>query len=396
MSGKKVFILMLFVIGIVTMLIFILKDNQETQEKIETLKSEVEPIFTEKTQPQNDEEIKSDEPLSLITALPCENYDKRAFAVMYSGDAGARPYFANLSLADFVAELPHRYIHNQPRIMGIFQCNLPEIVGPMRSGRVDHVSVATSFDAIYVPWGGSSIAKNLLKQHVVDHIDCNGEVYPSGGDGCFRRSGPMSMLEKASCSLPKLIKVAEEMEYRKDSEFRGFPHQKDLALEERPESAELDLASSNVKYSYDKETNSYKRYFSGSPDIDYENKTQYTPKNIILIFTSKEAWLVETNYTAMGLKDPWSNVDEQHQKNDSGQYPNMQLGDPWFDSKFEGEATFFLNGQKITGTWKRQKGEENPFEFYDQNGQKIKFVPGQIWMHVLEDYQDYEYKDGIS
>ncbi|MBD3300346.1 MAG: DUF3048 domain-containing protein [Candidatus Moranbacteria bacterium] len=333
---------------------------------------------------------------SLITDLPCENYQKRAYAIMYSGDRSARQYFSNLSLADFVLEIPHRYVHGQPRLMGVFQCNIPDIVGPMRSGRVDHISVAASLDAIYVPWGGSSIGKSLLKRGVVDLIDCNGEVYPGGEGACFRREGPMSMLEKASTSVPDLMEISKRMEYRETSNFEGFPHKEDKPIEKRPEFTEIEIgfeAPSNVKYVYDPESNSYKRYFDGSKDIDYETKQQYAPKNLIVIFTQKEPWLVEVDYTAQGHWDPWQGVDKQHRKNDSGQYPNMQLGDAWFDSKTEGEAIFFLDGEKITGSWKKGREASDRFQFFDETGEEIKFVPGQIWMHVLEDYQTYSYNN---
>lgn len=338
---------------------------------------------------------------SAITGLACDNKDKRAFAIMYSGDHSARQYFANLSLADFVLEMPHRPMHGQPRLMGVFQCNTPEVVGPMRSGRTDHISVAGSLDAVYVPWGGSSVGKSLLKQHVVDHIDCNGEVAPTGGSACFRRSGSMSHLEAASCNVSELIKVADENNYRKESQTKGFLHQGDAPLDERPEHCRVAVKfekPNRAVYEYNKETNSYLRYYDGQPDIDYETKKQYAPKNLITIVTKKDAWLADTDYVGQGLKDPWDGIDEEHRIRETGQYPNMQLGDPWFDEKYEGEAEFYFNGQRIIGTWKREKGVDKPFKFYDGDGQEVRFVPGQIWMHVLghgrsvgyEDEEEYE------
>jgi Protein of unknown function (DUF3048) N-terminal domain/Protein of unknown function (DUF3048) C-terminal domain len=333
---------------------------------------------------------------SPITGLACENNDKRSFAIMYSGDKSARQYFANLSLADFVLEMPHRPMHGQPRLMGVFQCNTPGIVGPMRSGRTDHISVAGSLDAVYVPWGGSSVGKNLLKNGVIDHIDCNGEVAPSGGAACFRRSGSMSHLEAASSSVPELIKVAESADYRKESQFEGFSHQGDISRDQRPDHCRVSVKfekPNRAMYEYDPETNSYLRFLDGEKDIDFETKKQYAPKNLITIVTKKDAWLAETDYKSLGLKDPWEGIDETHRVNDNGQYPNMQLGDPWFDTKYEGEAEFYFNGQQIVGKWKRKKGLENPFEFYDEKGKEIHFVPGQIWMHVLGHGRSVGYDD---
>ncbi len=373
------------IIGLVTLVVsFLINPDRkgkiliEQQPKIAEEKEESKDVYQP---PAN---------ASKITGLACDNFDKRPFAVMYSGDFGARKYFANLSLADFVLEMPHRYTHGQPRLMGIFQCNTPEIVGPMRSGRVDHISVANSFNAIYVPWGGSSIGKALLKKSVVDHIDCNGEVYPSGGAACFRREGPMSRLASASSSIPELIKKSEEVGYEKSWNWEGFQHQGDVPEDERPKSSVVKIgfeSPTDVEYHYKPETNSYSRFFHGAPDVDYETKNQYAPKNLIVIQTEKEPWLVGNDYLSLGVQDPWTGVDALHRRNDNGHYPNMQLGDPWFDTKHSGPATFYLNGEEIIGTWRRKKESESPFEFFDGNGEHIQFVPGQIWMHVLETYR---------
>lgn len=350
-----------------------------------SLRNQGEPIVIEPEEKQGDDFVLP-ENASPITGVACDNFQKRPIAVMYTGDKGAREYFSNLSLADFVLEMPHRPMHGQPRLMGVFQCNTPELVGPMRSGRTDHISVAGSLDAIYVPWGGSSVGKALLQKGVIDHIDCNGEVAPGGGNACFRREGPMSTLEKASSSIPDLIKIAEQVGYRKEAQTQSFPHQADLPREQRPEYARVRVKfeePSDVEYYYDPETNAYLRNFHGDPDFDYATGFQYAPKNLITIITKKDAWLTDTNYAELGLQNPWDGIDEEHQLRDSGQYPNLQLGDPWFDVKFEGEAEFFFNGQHIEGIWKRKKGLANRFEFYDQSGKEVRFVPGQIWMHIL-------------
>lgn len=390
MENKKIVFGGLFFVVVIILIIAIFvikKDNKKSITVEQPLKKENIGNFIPYDVPEN---------ASKITGLACENNNKRAFAVMYSGDQSARKYFSNLSLADFVLEMPHRSMHGQPRLMGVFQCNTPEIVGPMRSGRTDHISVAGALDAIYVPWGGSSVGKALLEKHVINHIDCNGEVTPGGGSACFRRSGPMSTLESASSSIPELIKVAEKVGYRKESQTKGFEHQGDLPLEKRPDYSRIRVKfekPSDVEYLYDKPTNSYLRFFGGKEDIDYETKKQYAPKNLITIITKKDTWQTDIDYVGQGLQDPWDGIDPKHRENDNGQYPNMQLGDPWFDTKFEGPAEFFFNGQHIEGTWKREKGLENPFKFFDEKGIEIHFVPGQIWMHVLEHSRTVSYED---
>lgn len=388
MENKKLILFgasLVIIVGLTTMF-FIFNKNKNSSIIKQPENTEIKTDLIAYEKPDN---------ASAITGLACENYNKRAFAIMYSDIDHF--FFSGLTQADFVLEMPHRAVHEIPRIMGIFQCNTPEIVGPMRSGRTDHISVAGSLDAIFVPWGGSSVGKELLRKGVIDHIDCNGEVAPAGNNACFRRSGPMSILSSASSNILKLIERAEEVGYRKESQTPAFQHQGNLPINERPEYGKVRVKYNKdgyvAEYLYDKETNSYKRFLFGDPSIDYENKEQHSPKNLITIITKKDAWLTETDYVGQGLQDPWDGIDEQHRKNDNGGYPNMQLGDPWFDTKYEGEAKFFLNGQHIEGIWKKEKGLEKPFRFFDKNGKEIHFVPGQIWMHVLSHAGSVSYED---
>lgn len=344
--------------------------------------------------------------ISPISGLECDNWNRRPMAIMYSGDMDARRNFKALSQADFVLEMPHRPMHNQPRVMGIFQCASPTAMGPMRSGRTDHISVASSLDAIYVPWGGSSVGKNLLKNHEIDHIDCNGEVAPVGGLACRKDNSLLvTTLRSAGAAfsdLSKLVGVAEKSNYRMTSQTKGFHHRSELPREQRADYGLVKIKTDppyRVYYNYDPETNSYKRNLvkrRGSvPTVDIDQATgeQYAPKNVIGILVKMEAWRTEIDYLGQGVKDPWAGIDAEHKARDDGQYPNFQFGDPWFDTKFEGPARFFINGEDIKGVWKRTKGVDEPFRFYDNKGEPIKFVPGQIWMHVLSHGEHVSYDE---
>ncbi len=332
---------------------------------------------------------------SPLSGRKCATWNKRPFAVMYTGDAGARKWFSNLSQADIVVEMPHRATHGGTRVMGIFQCAQPEIVGPMRSGRVDFLGLANAFDAIFVPWGGSSVAKNLLKKGVNDHIDCNGEVPPSGGAACFRRTGgPSSKMDKASSSIPKLIAIAKQQGYRDTTTFNGLRFQTDIPLSKRPDYGKIKIYFEKpfrVQYVYDKATNTYKRFFNKHVDKDYATGEQYAPKNVIVILTKKSGFSTDEAYVSKGLVDPWDGVDEAHKKNDTGQYPNMELGDPWFDINRSGTAHYYLNGREIVGTWKRERKLGAPMQFLDDKGAPIHFVEGQIWIEVAESNREVRY-----
>ena len=329
---------------------------------------------------------------STLSGRDCPNGQRRPLAVMYSGDPNIRDHFTHLSKADIVVEMPHRATHGGTRIMALFQCESPEAVGPLRSGRVDFINFAAAFDAIFVPWGGSGVAKSLLKRKVIDVIDCNGEVPPAGGArACFRRTDNgfdrVSKMNRAAASVPELLARAEEVGYRLTTSDRGLKRQADIPFSKRPEYGRIRIGfegSYRVDYYYDRTDNSYKRFFNKKPDIDYATGEQIKVKNVVVIPAKKEAFLTEENYQAKGLKDPWVGIDAQQLIRDNGQYPNFQLGDPWFDTVFEGPAFFYLNGREIKGKWKKQKRADAPFEFYAADGSPIYFVEGSIWIEIPE------------
>ncbi len=333
---------------------------------------------------------------SPITGIQCAHPDKRSFAIMYSGSIDARPYWKNLDQADFVLEMPHR-MHNEPRLLGVFQCNIPSEMGPMRSGRVDHMAVADSLGAVFVTWGKSIVAAAAMNKELADNLEVGNGTTSADGTraGYIDPDITFYSANAAYSDLNGVIKMSQDKGYSGENLFEGFKHQGELALDERPEHGIIDVKfdskSHRIEYQYDKETNSYKRFRGGEPSIDMASGQQYAPKNIVGIVAKRDSWLAEKDYVAEGLLNPWSGVPEE--KVESNQYPNMQLGDPWFDTVFEGEAEFYFNGQEINGTWKREKGNNQPFKFYDESGQEIHFVPGQIWMHVLPHGQKVGYED---
>lgn len=333
---------------------------------------------------------------SPITGLSCEHNDKRSFGVMYSGSTDARPYWKNLDKADFILEMPHR-MHNEPRLMGVFQCNVPDELGPMRSGRVDHMAVADSIGAVFTTWGSSIVARAAMNHELADNIEVGSGTKSQDGTraGFIDPNIHFYSANAAYADMNGVVKMSKEKGYSGENLFEGFNHQGEIAMEDRPEYGKVDVKFDSgqyrIEYQYDKETNSYKRFRQGEPSIDMASGEQYSPKNIIGIVSKRDSWLAEKDYEAEGLMDPWEGVPAK--KIESNQYPNMQLGDPWFDTVFEGEAEFYFNGQEIDGTWKREKGQNKPFKFYDEDGHEVHFVPGQIWMHVLPHGQKVSYED---
>ncbi len=305
--------------------------------------------------------------VSPISGVACDNWNKRTFAVMQPADVAARP-LAGLSQADMVFEMVAVY-GSITRLMGVYGCNIPEEVGSLRSARHDFVHLAKSLDSIYVHWGRADIEefKSVLNSGLVDDMNCNDDAGKSAGKYCFRKEavGNMRGVDTGYAKFASLQEGAKAFGYRLDSStFLGYPHQTDASIDQRPNGGHLRVAYANpfdATYDYDKASNSYFRTWGNSADTDRNNGQRIAPKNIVVMIAD-----------AAPIK-----VGEQ--------YVNVQIGDPWFDQADSGVAYFYLNGQQYKGTWKKDKSKaESKLMFLDETGQEVKFVPGQIWVDIID------------
>lgn len=315
---------------------------------------------TESNQPANTGDV------SPITGLTCENWNKRTYAVMQPADVAARP-LAGLSQADMVFEMSAVY-GSITRLMGVYGCTLPEEVGSLRSARHDFVHIAKSLDSIYVHWGRADIEqfKEVLNSGIIDDMNCNDDAGKSSGKYCYRKeaTGNMRGVDTGYAKFAQLMEGAKNFGYGTENKFSGYPHQEETPLDQRPSGGNLRVAFAkpfDVEYDYDKESNSYFRTWGEDADTDRNNNKRIAPKNVVVMIAD-----------AAPIK-----VGEQ--------YVNVQIGDPWFDSADSGSAFYYINGQQYKGTWKKDKSKvDSKLFFYDESGQEIKFVPGQIWVDIID------------
>ncbi len=315
--------------------------------------------------------------VSPLSGLPCENWNRRAVAVMQPADIQARPA-AGFSEADMVIEMPV-ITASITRLMGVYICNTPSEVGSVRSARHDFIHLAKGLDAIFVPWGRSEthgendsvgLAQGILNRKEIESINCNQDAGKSATEcsknPCFRKDGMSRGVDSGYINLSEVYACAQEFGYRLENEFPGYPHQDEDPLENRPQGGHLRVAFAGayaVEYDYDRNSNTYLRFWGGKEDMDRNNGQRIAPKNVAVLFAKSEQ--IE------------------------GQYNNVQLGDPWYDVSDSGEAYYYFNGREYKGSWKKDKSIiSSKLFFYDSDGKEIKFVPGQIWVEILEPGQN--------
>jgi len=314
--------------------------------------------------PTSGEESVLNQEASPLSGLKCKNFKQRPFAVILAGDKVIRP-LSGLSEADIILEMPV-LTGGITRYIAIYVCGSPQKIGSLRSARHDFIPLAMGLDAILVHWGGSHYALDLLDAGIMDNIDALPNPY-----GAFYRIPEIPMPHNGFTSTERLLNAAEKLGYRLENEFEGYPHIADKADVgglrgasnplNPPESAKSALLEVgypypyNVKYEYNPEDNSYYRWRGGTKQIDKNNNEQLAPKVVVVMRAASRQ--LEKEYNDLDLEG-------------------------------SGQLEVYQNGELITGRWEKDGSDSfSKLYFLDEEGEEIKFVPGQIWVQVVEPYQ---------
>lgn len=296
------------------------------------------------------------QPVSPISGLACVNAERRSIAVMLAGDSVARP-LSGISEADLIFNMPV-ITDSMTRLMAIYVCGLPKEIGSVRSTRHDYIPLARGLDAIFAHWGGSHFALDKLDKGIMDNIDALKNPY----DAYFRKAGIVSP-HNGFTSYNRLFEAAQKLSYRLDSQFSGYLHLSDSITPLATSTKTLTIGFPGefaVKYVYDPASNSYLRWRGGTKEIDKNTGKQVEAKNVVaMIAQSRQI---------------------------EGQYNDVAV-------EGFGKAQIYRNGEEIIGTWKKSAASQtSKLFFYDSAGQEIKFMPGQIWIEVVQPNQTITYR----
>lgn len=108
----------------------------------------------------------------------------------------------------------------------------------------------------------------------------------------------------------------------------------------------------DVRWEYDRDTNSYMRFNGGSAHTDWEaDNSQLTFKNLVIMLVRED-----------GPVDS-----ELHM---------------FYEVTGSGDAVFFQNGQVFEGTWEKPSRFART-KYYDDSGREVSFVRGPIWISAV-------------
>ena len=301
-----------------------------------------------------DNEEREEGERNLINGVRCENAKVRPFAVMLAGDLEAWP-LSGLASADLVVEMPV-VTNGITRYMAIYSCGEPSEIGSIRSARHDFIPLAMGFDAIYAHWGGSHYALDKLNNKIMDNINA---LYLDGS--VFYRKPGLPKPHDGFTTIKRLKEYSERIDYRMESEFEGYKfHDEEDPIDKNGRLVIGYPSVYKVEYEYSSKTNSYSRSKGDKEDKDKLTSKQISAKNVVIMFAAS--------------------------RQIEGQYNDM-------DIEGEGDAIVYQNGWEIKGKWKKDKTNmRSKLYFYNEAGEEIKFVPGSIWIQVVQTNQKVKWE----
>ncbi len=165
------------------------------------------------------------------------------------------------------------------RYLAMYQENIPEEVGPVRSVRPYFVDWLMGFDASVAHVGGSEAALQMIEKRNAKSIN---EFY---NENAFYRSSKRAAPHNVYARTKDLIALQQEQGH-KTSKAKDMPRS-DGSPSAQPTATTITIDYSapifEAQFKYDSATNSYTRYLAGQPHVDTATDKPITVKNLVVI-----------------------------------------------------------------------------------------------------------------
>lgn len=262
--------------------------------------------------------------------------ERPILGAMFNNSTEARPQ-TGLDAAGIVFETTTE--GGITRYLALYQEDIPDEIGPIRSLRQYFLDWMMGFDASVAHVGGSAKALDLVEQRDAKSLNqfTHEEPYYRTND----RPSPHNMYVRTQ----GLRDLQQELGHEQ-SQFDEIPRKSDSASE-NPEAETINIDYSGpdyrVEFRYDASTNNYTRYLAGQPHTDAATNQPITVKNMIVIKTARNA--------------------------DAGK----AIGD--------GDALVFMDGSVVEATWEKSSPDER-IKILDDEGNEVPLNRGDTWFAV--------------
>lgn len=277
-----------------------------------------------------------------------EEANRPILAVMINNSQEARPQ-TGLDTAGIVFEAVTE--GGITRYMALYQDELPEIVGPVRSIRTHFLDWLMGYEASVAHVGGSEEALDQASSRKARSL--NEFKYSEAYYKDRSRSSPHNMYAR----IQDLRNLQSELK-QTNSTFTVFERKDSKPSDPVADSSQADqslknASSINIDYSsalykvefrYDETNNNYVRYLAGKPHLDQKTNQPITVKNLVVLKVRELGAGVE----AIGT----------------------------------GEAIIFNNGEFATGKWKKDSFSSSLL-LIDENGNNLPLLRGDSWIAAV-------------
>lgn len=271
----------------------------------------------------------------------------RPVIVTINNHPDARPQ-SGLNAADIIYEMVAE--GNTTRFLALYESELPEQAGPVRSARSYFVDIAKGYDAFYIAHGFSPEAKQMLRDNVVDNIngmDYDGTLFKRATD----RVAPHNSYISKDNIKEAAVLAGADLTYNGRT-YHEFYHPQEKVIE-GTEATNIAVnfgggAAFMSAFTYNPSTEKYTRTSNGYPTTDLLDGEQVALDNVVFY---------EMHHTT---------IDE--------------VGRQAIDLYTSGNARIYQKGIVRDVRWEMRQGVPVAIE---QDGSYVKLVPGKTWINFI-------------
>lgn len=243
------------------------------------------------------------------------------------------------------------------RFMAIYDIQAKTIkeIGPVRSSRPYYVDWVSEYDALYAHAGGSPEALQAISAFQIKDLNQIAGASPN-----FWRDPKIAAPHNLFTSTDLMLYGLRDKGLQKERPpFKPWTfltkEEKESVDTTTPEAQKVTIdfssAGYQVEYNYNAEKKTYARSNGGQEHKDKNTKETIQVKNIAIVVIPEIVSYGEKGRLTLNLHG-------------------------------EGDAYIIRDGKKIVGRWKKADRLART-EFFDADGEKIPFAPGNIWVEVV-------------
>lgn len=288
--------------------------------------------------------------------------NNRIIGIMVNNHSSARPQ-TGLSSADMVFEILAE--GKITRFLALYQSDLPEVVGPVRSAREYYFELANGYDALYIYHGAAAFINDMIINRGIEHL--NGSIYDNDGNLFervdFRKAPHNSYLQAGAVydvakrkgyDVTSSVEPLEFLDEKEIDELSGEPanHVEIVYSADNP----MEI----VEFDYDKTSGKYTRYNDREKTVEKDTGEAIQVENVFIAEAHHEV------------------IDE--------------AGRRAIDLESGGSAYLIQKGNAQKVQWENREGKIIPVK----DGKPLGFAPGKTWINIIPSNPGIEHSVTIS